>query len=280
MSDPIIDSTIANGFHIDPNTNAATLSKEEKARFALSVNPSFRKIDLGSPRILAPATALFTTSQLLTSEECDEWIKRAQTTGLETGDFIFKTGEKGYEKMTTGGRRFSSTTVVSDDESSFNRQVYEILLKDGIVPTTLADGAEVFAGIRNNFLLSRYEPHQYFAPHFDGQQKLEDGSGVSHYTAVLYLSDDFTGGETLYLSSPEDVAGLTKEDPMWSDIPENIAISPKRGHAVVHKQGTVLHAGAEVLSGTKFIIQFSLIYKSIKEENTRTKELPPLRWGA
>ena len=39
--------------------------------------------------------------------------------------------------------------------------------------------------------------------------------------------------------------------PTGSEVPSPIAVKPPKGHAVIHRAVTVLHAGGEILSGTK-----------------------------
>ena len=53
---------------------------------------------------------------------------------------------------------------------------------------------------------------------------------------------------------------------------------PPRGCAVVHRQGTVLHAGGAVTDGTKHIMQFFLYYEEKAEPEPR--HMTNLRWGA
>ena len=57
-----------------------------------------------------------------------------------------------------------------------------------------------------------------------------------------------------------------------------MAVRPPRGCAVVHRQGTVLHAGGAVTDGTKHIMQFFLYYEEKPEPEPR--HMTNLRWGA
>ena len=134
------------------------------------------------------------------------------------------------------------------------------------VPTRLADG-RAFRGVGASFLVSRYEPGQYFAPHFDGRGSGGyAGDAQAEYTVVLYLSEGFAGGETHYLAG------------QGSEVAANVAVRPPRGCAVVHRQGTVLHAGGAVTEGTKHIMQFFLYYEEKPEPEPR--HMTNLRWGA
>ena len=83
---------------------------------------------------------------------------------------------------------------------------------------------------------------------------------------VLYLSDDFVGGATHYLPG------------QGSEVAQAVALRPNLGCASVHRQGTVLRSGGEVLEGIKYIMQFFLYYESGGPPEPR--EMSNLRWGA
>jgi len=53
----------------------------------------------------------------------------------------------------------------------------------------------------------RYEAGQFFAPHFDGRGSGSSTRGKSaEFTVVLYLSDDFAGGETCVFPRLPEIA--------------------------------------------------------------------------
>ena len=187
--------------------------------------------------VLSPA-AVFTTQPLLCPQECEQWIANAEAKTFDEGDFIFKTGKHGYERMPTGGRRSSATMVVTD--VAFAKDMTAKLRP--IIPLQLSDGRK-FIGVRNSFLVSRYKEGQYFAPHFDGSglavDEVSGQQGQSEFVVVLYLSDDFEGGHTVYLPG------------QGSEIKHALAAKAPRGSGVAHRGVTVLHAGGRVTRGTK-----------------------------
>jgi hypothetical protein len=278
------DEAIANGHVIDQEATALTLDDTVRSKYAIVPDgdtfPTVHLDRTSPPQGLCPGRqsqqgpllspwAVFSTGPLLTVEECQAWIQKANDLELETGDFIFKTGAKGYERMKTGGRRFSSTTVVHD--TVFAVKAAAILrAPESLVPTVLGNG-KVFTGVRSQFLVSKYIPGQFFAPHFDGQIGEDDPNesllgSQSEFTAVLYLSDDFEGGATLYL--PTATGDTCKDNDQsnnekgnhWSEVQEPVAVRPAAGCAVAHRQGTVMHGGGELLQGVKYIMQFFLMY--------------------
>ena len=279
-----VEREVANGWNIDLEAKPGTLNATDRSRYALQPNSSYRTVDLssgewmgiipggeawgevdggarGGEEVRSP-WAVWATTPLLSRDECNEWVRRAEKLELETGDFIFAGGEWGLSRLHTGARRHSATKLVEDSDFS---ALMEHRLK-GQVPEELA-GVRKYGGVTaSSFLVSKYEPNQYFAPHFDGR-----GSGsfsdthTSEFTVVLYLTDDFVGGATHYLPG------------QGSEVAQAVALRPNLGCATVHRQGTVLHSGGKVLDGTKYIMQFFLYYES---GGTEPREMTNLRWGA
>tara|TARA_B100000475_G_scaffold96116_1_gene69682 strand:- start:4 stop:288 length:285 start_codon:yes stop_codon:yes gene_type:complete len=89
---------------------------------------------------------------------------------------------------------------------------------------------------------------------------------IRHQARCNHLSEGFSGGETHYLAG------------QGSEVAANVAVRPPRGCAVVHRQGTVLHAGGAVTEGVKHIMQFFLYYEEKPEPEPR--HMTNLRWGA
>ena len=270
---------IRNGFLIDEKATPSSLSTETRQKFALRVNqekiigrhnfPHDQILMLNSKDAASDAAnnvGVFTTPPLLTRQECQDVIQLGESLGLEQGDFIYVTGKKQYERMSTGGRRFSSTILVVDP--MLTKKLTNALNQCQVLPKVLNDGRK-FVGARNSFLISRYYPGQYFAPHYDGRMLCVDDDGkrtVSMFTAVLYLTEDFTEGSTHYLPDDETVQGL--------------AVQPPVGSAVAHRAVSIRHAGGEVLSGIKYVMQFGVMYEALPEDvDEQILDLKPLRWG-
>lgn len=87
----------------------------------------------------------------------------------------------------------------------------------------------------------RYDPGQQFGLHQDQSYTGPDGTR-SLLTLMVYLNDDFEGGET--------------------DFPEqDRCIKPQRGHALWF-QHMVLHAGRRVTSGCKYVLRSDVLYRT------------------
>ena len=290
-----IELEVANGWTMRKDAAPSTLTNDERSRFALLTDDSYRTPGIaagpdewykewrgvaeggagwesstadGAETVRSP-WAVWTTGELLSAAECDTWIKWAEEEGhLETGDFVFAGGKWGHSRVHTGARRHSATRIVVDDEFA---ALMTRRLADQGVPKQLADGRE-YCGVGTNFLVTKYVKGQYFAPHFDGRNSAggvtrPDGTAcVAEFTVVLYLTDDFEGGATLYLPG------------QGSEVADSVAVRPARGCAVIHRQGTVLHSCEALLDGTKYIMQMGLCYEEAVTPEPRP--MTNLRWGA
>jgi hypothetical protein len=101
-------------------------------------------------------------------------------------------------------------------------------------------------GLNERIRLFRYEKQQRFAPHYDGsfQRHIHEGSLL---TFMVYLNDDFQGGETRFYTEGNRA---------------RLAVSPRQGTALlfVHNQ---LHEGAPVIRGRKYVLRSDVMYRSL-----------------
>lgn len=98
----------------------------------------------------------------------------------------------------------------------------------------------IAVGLNERLRFYLYEVGQHFGAHTDGYFQRENGER-SFLTLMIYLNDDFTGGETLFLKREKIIA-------------------PKRGTALLftHHQW---HAGLKVNSGCKYILRTDVMFR-------------------
>ncbi|MEO7730007.1 MAG: 2OG-Fe(II) oxygenase [Kofleriaceae bacterium] len=94
-------------------------------------------------------------------------------------------------------------------------------------------------GINERFRCYRYQPGQRFAPHSDGAFRRHHGE-ASELTLMIYLNEAFTGGETNFLETDATVA-------------------PRTGMALLF-QHQLLHEGATVTTGAKYVLRSDVMY--------------------
>jgi hypothetical protein len=125
-------------------------------------------------------------------------------------------------------------------------------------------------GLNARFRFYKYSLAAEYRPHIDGSWP---GSGLvndnaeyafdafgdrwSGYTLLIYLNDDFEGGETTFF---------------WPGVRPGVlngrGIVPRMGSVVVFPHGTtsgaLLHEGSSVLSGYKYVIRTDILYEKEK----------------
>ena len=124
-------------------------------------------------------------------------------------------------------------------------------------------------GINCRWRLYRYVPGAIYRPHIDGAWPWsgvrEDENGDMKYiydmygdrwsklTFLLYLNDDFEGGQTTFFT-PSFYEGCLDAQP----------VVPRAGGVLVfphgETQGSLLHEGTGVLKGAKYIIRSDVLY--------------------
>jgi predicted 2-oxoglutarate/Fe(II)-dependent dioxygenase YbiX len=95
-------------------------------------------------------------------------------------------------------------------------------------------------GANERFRFYRYEPGQYFKPHYDGAFR-RSPSESSLLTFMIYLNGDFDGGETNFLDLGH-------------------SIKPRAGLAILF-QHHVLHESATLLRGRKYALRSDIMYE-------------------
>lgn len=109
------------------------------------------------------------------------------------------------------------------------------------VPQTMLNCRLV--GANERFRCYRYKPGMRFAVHSDASFERNE-SERSFYTYLVYLNGDFEGGETNFATVPE------------------LSIKPVTGLGLVF-QHPIIHEGAEVLSGVKYVARTDLMYRDM-----------------
>lgn len=105
-------------------------------------------------------------------------------------------------------------------------------------------------GLNERFRYYRYTKGQKFDWHFDGPFTRENGES-SKLTFMIYLNDGFLGGETVF--NLKRYGGVRDSDPQ-------LRVFPTAGAALVFRHD-VLHTGAVVLDGVKYVIRSDVMFR-------------------
>jgi prolyl 4-hydroxylase len=173
--------------------------------------------------------SILTIPDVLDASECSDHIARSEQIGYEAAPVITFRGAKIDENVRNNAR------ILVDDNGLAG--FFWSRIRDH-VPDTL-DGREAI-GLNERFRYYRYSSGQKFALHRDGSFRRENGE-ESKLTCILYLNDDFVGGETAV---------------------KDRVIAPRRGMALIFRH-EFLHEGRPVLEGTKYVLRTDVMYDLI-----------------
>ncbi|HEY9612676.1 2OG-Fe(II) oxygenase [Allocoleopsis sp.] len=120
----------------------------------------------------------------------------------------------------------------------------------------------------------KYFSKGHFVPHYDGAKMLQYPTpSISIFTVQIYLNDDFTGGNTRFYSDYEPVRYASHDIPLGevkkfkpSSSPTH-EVKPEVGSVLIFDHvNNVLHDGAEVKSGVKYIMRGDVLYEVFEED--------------
>jgi prolyl 4-hydroxylase len=98
-------------------------------------------------------------------------------------------------------------------------------------------------GLNELFRFYRYQPGQQFRRHRD-QSYIRNSNEASYYTFMIYLNDNFEGGETRF---------------------DDLVVAPKKGSALVFYH-YLEHEGMEVIEGVKYVLRTDIMFR-LREVN-------------
>jgi len=101
-------------------------------------------------------------------------------------------------------------------------------------------------GLNERLRFYRYEPGQFFDWHSDGRF-WRSQQEESHFTFMIYLNDDYEGGETTFRALPDQPG-------------DDLIVSPKRGMALLFHH-PLWHRGSEVRSGRKYVLRSDIMFR-------------------
>ena len=236
----------------------------------------------------------FMLDNVLSKEVCESMIRDCDELGFGN----YKSGRNHHgalqilvspELANAVGQRLSRHVDVSEIKA----RRAEMMEGSGTLPTVEEDVRLVYAGLNRRWRIYRYDSfgNETFAPHIDagfppsglskdGKELLWDASDpdgeeiVSRLTVLMYLNDDFVGGETNFYQPLSNPKALSK-----NDEPAIIAsVRPVAGSCLVFPQGVgeeavdyarkhwPLHEGSPVLSGRpKYVVRSDVLFATQKE---------------
>ena len=180
-------------------------------------------------KVVYHSKIIWTIENFLTNQECEDLIFFSEQRGYQEAKVSLSSGAKMMKDIRNNYR------LMYDDVKLANN--YWEKLKD-TCPDNLEDNKAF--GLNEQFRFYKYESNQRFKRHIDGRFRRNENE-ESRITFMVYLNNDFTGGETKF---------------------DDLTIIPQRGMALcfIHEQK---HEGCPVNEGTKYVIRTDVMYKKI-----------------
>ena len=179
---------------------------------------------------------IFTVPNVLSKAECAEYIALTENIGYTPAGLTV-----GQDEYVMAPSIRNNDRVILDDEELAANLWHRV---ETYVPRI---GNWCAMGLNERLRFYRYDPGQRFAPHHDGSYWRTNGDH-SRLTFMIYLSEDFEGGETLFFSP-------------------NVSIVPKIGMALffIHE---IKHEGAPVIQGRKYVLRSDVMYTYATQEKS------------
>jgi predicted 2-oxoglutarate/Fe(II)-dependent dioxygenase YbiX len=169
---------------------------------------------------------IFTIENFLTPEECGHYIDLSEKINYEMAKVDADRGQRVLTEIRNNSRAFYESPELA-------RAFWERL--QPFVPAVL--GNSIAVGLNERFRFYKYEPGQRFKGHIDGSF-IRNAQEASYFTFMIYLNDDYEGGETKFLEHK---------------------ISPRKGMALLFLHN-LYHEGSEVMSGVKYVLRTDVMY--------------------
>jgi hypothetical protein len=187
-------------------------------------------------RELLDGEDIFVLHDFFSPAECDAAIARAESAGFEEATITTAGGP-----VMRKGIRNNARLIVDDTDLA----VRLVERARTLLPARPQAGWEV-TGFNERWRYYRYDPGERFAPHYDGSF-VRNEEEESKITFMIYLNDDFDGGETNFY--------FLSEEPYLS-------VRPVRGQVLVFVHWK-LHEGAAVLRGRKYVLRTDVMCRRL-----------------
>ncbi|MCI0701320.1 MAG: 2OG-Fe(II) oxygenase [Planctomycetia bacterium] len=185
---------------------------------------------------------VFVIHDFLTPEECAEYIRVTEDAGFAAAP------------ITTLGGPVMAPEIRNNERVMIDNHAWAKKLWEGAKPLIPSPYLSHEAtGLNERFRFYRYDPGHTFRPHIDGHFARNDER--SQFTFMVYLNEECEGGETVIYIQDD---GLTLPDGA------EIRVKPETGKALVFFH-YLLHEGAPVVAGRKYVLRTDVMYRVGKE---------------
>ncbi|MCA9175789.1 MAG: 2OG-Fe(II) oxygenase [Planctomycetales bacterium] len=178
---------------------------------------------------------VFTVTGFLTAAECAKYIRISEDVGYEPALLTSPRGNVLRKDIRSNERVMFCNDEIADWLWQRARD---------FVPREF-DGRPA-VGVNELLRFYRYEPGQQFDWHQDFPYERDNGE-QSYLTLLVYLNDDFDGGETSF------------DDSYSEEAFDEFRVTPVRGMALFFEHATH-HKGEPVTKGRKYVMRTDVMY--------------------
>jgi prolyl 4-hydroxylase len=216
---------------------------------------------------------IYTLDTVLTEEECGTLIMRANSKGWNASS----PSGGGHGRTGKEDPRTNKFCVFHDSDLG---QKLWISIKSSLPPDLTFLGENVYFNsvtkgaewspkfVYDKIRVYKYEVGDAFPEHIDYKVKrtvFRDGREFvqqSFMTLLVYLNQDFEGGETGYWPDHNGIHCRFRraEEKMGTKKNHQVVVTPKAGMAVVQNQN-ILHEGLPPTKGIKYILRTDIIHE-------------------
>ena len=192
----------------------------------------------------------FLLHNVVDAADCDAFIRQAEAAGFSAASLNAPPGQTYNARVRNNERaRWEmNTTTLGELTAKLAADIpSQIQDDDGVIWTLV--------GLDPAFRCYRYDVGQRFQKHYDSSVVKTVGEEQSFLTLIIYLNDDFQGGETTFF-----VGGWKA---VRSGQAAEVTVRPRRGSALVFYHAgrrSPLHEGSELISGRKYALRTDVIY--------------------
>ncbi len=172
---------------------------------------------------------ILTINGFLSRTECEDYIERSETMGYEAATVETEKGAAVMETVRNNDR------IIYTD-AALAKNFWQRL--QPFAPAQIGNSYAV--GLNEMFRFYKYQTGQKFKRHAD-QSFIRNEDEASYYTFMIYLNEDFEGGETTF---------------------KNAVMVPRQGTALVFLHN-LEHEGSEVKQGVKYVLRSDIMYRIV-----------------
>jgi len=178
--------------------------------------------------------SIFTIDGFWTQQECEYFIKVSEEVGYQPATIDTEKGQIIFEAVRNNNRVLYKDLTLAE-------KLWQQLKQ--YAPEKI--GNSIAVGLNELFRFYKYQVGQEFKRHRD-QSFIRNEIEASYFTFMIYLNDNYEGGETTF---------------------DTQTIKPKQGTALIFLHD-LEHEGSSVKKGTKYVLRTDIMFRLDEGDQT------------